>query len=136
MCCYIYEFWLVHICFRHRLWYKRDALEVYASEGKTEAKNCLINTLWRSKAINYYCKKASSEIQKQLSRVVLKKMCSENMQQIYRRTPMPKCDFNKVALKNYWNRTSAWVFSRIVGFLQPVQGRKNFWDFREYHKTD
>ena len=23
--------------------------------------------------------------------------CSENMQQIYRRTPMPKCDFNKVA---------------------------------------
>ena len=26
---------------------------------------------------------------------VLKKTCSENMQQIYRRTPMPKCDFNK-----------------------------------------
>ena len=25
------------------------------------------------------------------------KRCSENMQQIYRRTPMPKCDFNKVA---------------------------------------
>ena len=24
-------------------------------------------------------------------------MCSENMQQIYRRTPIPKCDFNKVA---------------------------------------
>ena len=23
--------------------------------------------------------------------------CSENMQQIYRRTPMTKCDFNKVA---------------------------------------
>ena len=26
------------------------------------------------------------------------KECSENMQQIYRRTPMPKCNFNKVAL--------------------------------------
>ena len=26
------------------------------------------------------------------------KRYSENMQQIYRRTPMPKCDFNKVAL--------------------------------------
>ena len=25
------------------------------------------------------------------------KKCFENMQQIYRRTPMPKCDFNKVA---------------------------------------
>ena len=23
--------------------------------------------------------------------------CSENMQKIYRKTPMPKCDFNKVA---------------------------------------
>ena len=32
---------------------------------------------------------------------VLKKRCSENMQQIYRRTPMPKCDFNKVALQLY-----------------------------------
>ena len=36
--------------------------------------------------------------QKQPSGGVLKKRCSENMQQIYRRTPMPKCDFNKVAL--------------------------------------
>ena len=38
-------------------------------------------------------------MQKQPSRGVLRKRCSENMQQIYRRTPMPKCDFNKVALK-------------------------------------
>ena len=35
-------------------------------------------------------------VQKQPSRGVLKKRCSENMTQIYRRTPMPKCDFNKV----------------------------------------
>ena len=27
---------------------------------------------------------------------VLRKRCSENMQQIYKRTPMPKCGFNKV----------------------------------------
>ena len=32
---------------------------------------------------------------------VLRNRCFENMQQIYRRTPLPKCDFNKVAfLKN------------------------------------
>ena len=37
------------------------------------------------------------------------KRCSENMQQIYSRTPMPKCGSSKVAL--YWNHTSAWVFS-------------------------
>ena len=33
--------------------------------------------------------------QKQPPRCVLKKKCSENMQQIYRRTPMPKCVFNQ-----------------------------------------
>ena len=32
--------------------------------------------------------------QKQPSRGVVRKRCSENMQQVYRRTPMPKCDFN------------------------------------------
>ena len=39
--------------------------------------------------------------QKQSSRGVLKKGCSENMQQIYLKTPMPKCDFNKVATQLY-----------------------------------
>ena len=42
---------------------------------------------------------AFSIFQKQRSRGILSKRCSENMQQIYRRTPMPKCDFNKVALQ-------------------------------------
>ena len=32
---------------------------------------------------------------------VLIKRCSENIQQIYRRTPMRKCDCNKVALQLY-----------------------------------
>ena len=36
------------------------------------------------------------------SRDILRKRCSENTQQIYRRTPMPKCDFNKVARQLYW----------------------------------
>ena len=37
-------------------------------------------------------------IQRQPSGGVLKKRCSENMQQNYRVTPMQKCDFKKVAL--------------------------------------
>ena len=41
------------------------------------------------------------EVQKQPPRGVPRKRCSENMQQIYRRTPMPKCDFNKVAKQLY-----------------------------------
>ena len=32
---------------------------------------------------------------------VFLKRCSENTQQIYKRTPTLKCDFNKVALKLY-----------------------------------
>ena len=36
-------------------------------------------------------------LQKQPSRDVLWKRCSENMQQIYRKTPMSKYNFNKVA---------------------------------------
>ena len=35
--------------------------------------------------------------QKQPSRDVFRKRCSENLQQIYRTTPILKCDFNKVA---------------------------------------
>ena len=43
----------------------------------------------------------SSDDQKQPSRSVFIKRCSENKQQIYRRTPMPKCDFNKAAKQLY-----------------------------------
>ena len=57
--------------------------------------------------------------QKQPSRGVLKKRCSENIQQIYARTPMLKCDFNKVAKQLYWNHTSAWVLScKFVAYFQ------------------
>ena len=40
-------------------------------------------------------------MQKQPPRGVPKNRCSENMQQIYRRTPIPKCDFNKAANQFY-----------------------------------
>ena len=50
------------------------------------------------------------KIQEQPSRSVLRKRCSENMQQIYKRTPMLKCDFKKTVSQLYWNRTSPWLF--------------------------
>ena len=50
-------------------------------------------------------------IQKQPSWGDLRKRCSEYLQKIYRRTPMPKCGFNKFALQLYWNCTFARVFS-------------------------
>ena len=39
--------------------------------------------------------------QKQPSRGVLKKRCCENMQQIYRRTPLPKCNFIEISLRHW-----------------------------------
>ena len=57
--------------------------------------------------------------QKQQSRGILRKRCSENMQQIYRRTPTPKCDFNKVAKQLYWIHTLAWMFScKFAAYFQ------------------
>ena len=63
--------------------------------------------------------------QKLPSRGVLKKRCSENIQQSYSRTPMPKCDFNKVA-KSYFGMGvlqqiccifSEHLFLRTLGLL-------------------
>ena len=72
----------------------------------------------------------------QPSRDVLKKKCCENMQQIYKRTPMPKCDFNKNA---YWNknfnsnRTSACVFScKYAGYFQKTFLKKCLWRTASY----
>ena len=56
---------------------------------------CYVFVLWQV-LLRYGCWKLI-KIQKQPFRVVSKKRCSENMQHIYRRTPKPKCDFNKVA---------------------------------------
>ena len=76
-------------------------------------------------------------IQKQPSWLVLKKRWSENMQQIYMRTPMPKCDLNKVALQLYWNRTSAWVFScKFAAYFQTTFFMEDLWVAASEHPTD
>ena len=51
--------------------------------------------------INRIIKSFIFEIQKQQCRGVLKKRCTENMQQIIWKKPMPKCDFNKNAKQLY-----------------------------------
>ena len=64
-------------------------------------------------------KKENKELQKQPSRGILMKRYSENIQQNYRSTLMPKCDFNKAVLQLYWNHTLAWVFScKFAAYFQ------------------
>ena len=68
------------------------------------------------------------KVKKQPSRGVLIKRCSENMQQICRRTPIPKCDFNKVAKELYWNHTLAWVFScKFNAYFQNIFSLEHLW---------
>ena len=51
------------------------------------------------------------------------------MQQIYRRTPMRKCDFNKVAEQLYWNLFSAWVFScKVASYFQSTFLQARLWE--------
>ena len=49
-------------------------------------------------------------LSEQSSEDVLKKSYSENLQQIFRIPPMPKCDFKEVAKQLYWNHSLVWVF--------------------------
>ena len=49
---------------------------------------------------------APLDMQKQPFMGVLRKRCSENIQQIYWKTPIPKCGISKFPGQLYWNRTS------------------------------
>ena len=62
---------------------------------------------------------SNSTSQMQPSTRVFRKSCFGNMRQIYRRTPMPKCDFNKVVLQLYENYTLVWVLScKFAAYFQ------------------
>ena len=66
----------------------KDSLEIQ--------KKC-IRYYWLSSKVEAKAFVFTFSRQKQSSIGVLRKRCSENVQQIYRRSPMPKCHFNKVA---------------------------------------
>ena len=67
---------------------QRDAY----SEPCQTSKICITNVEYQKRILNLH---------KKPPRGVVRKICSENMQQIYRRTFMPKCDLNEVALQLY-----------------------------------
>ena len=60
---------------------------------------------WISHLYSRVIRPSIVDTQKQPPRGVPWKSCSENMQQIYTRTPIPKCDFQNTFLKN----TSGWM---------------------------
>ena len=78
--------------------------------------SCIITEFWVGLA------ESKINCQKQPSRGVLRKSCSENMQHIYKRTPMPKSDFNKVAVHFNWNHASASYFQNTFFLGRPQEG--------------
>ena len=63
--------------------------------------------------------------QKQPSRGLLRKWYSENMQQIYRRTPMSKCEFNKLHFgigAILYIKSAACIFSEHIFLRTPLDG--------------
>ena len=103
-------------------WKKNKSLGLQSSLPTHNITSCRNWKWWYTKnsldlpLYNWYC---NNHKQKQSPRDVPRKRCSENVQQIYRRSSMLKCDFNKVALQLYWNRTSAWVSScKFAAYFQ------------------
>ena len=64
-----------------------------------EKKNNANKNNWIPHKLN--CELEIVKLVKQPSMCFLRKRCFEIMQQIYRRAPMPKCEFNKVAEQVY-----------------------------------
>ena len=84
--------------------------------------------IWFIKNVSRSLQSGSIILQKQPSRDALRKMCSKNMLKFYKRTLMPKCNFNKVALQLYWNPTLAWVFScKFAAYFQNTFLWEKLW---------
>ena len=67
---------------------------------------------------------------------VLWKKCSENIQQIYRRIPMPKCDFNKIPNQLFWNHTFPWMFScKFAAYFRNTFPKNNSGGLLPYSAT-
>ena len=67
-------------------------------------------------------------LQKHQTQPSSRKRCSENIHQIYKRTLMSKCDFNRVTKQLYWNPISAWVFScKFAAYFQNTFFLEQFW---------
>ena len=60
-------------------------------------------------------------LQKQLSRGVLMKSSSENMQQTYRRRSMPMCDFTKVETTNSFTTLNSFITQVIIYINQSIR---------------
>ena len=83
-------------------------------------KNDKQNKLSGDKVLFCILQNTGVDVQKQPSRGILEKSSSENMQKIYRRTPMSKCDCNNVVKQFYWNHTSTSFCCKFAAYFKDT----------------
>ena len=107
--------WQQSFTIKHKLNYVRSA-KIVLSMVKSIGRRAICVDLSEWYMLVYY-----GSHQKQPSRGVLRRSCSENIWQICTTAPMSKCDFNKVANQLYRNGTSAWVlFCKFTAYLHII----------------
>ena len=116
LCIYVFMNFFI---FQPRVSFHIETSNLFCSANK--------GAILRDSLQSWKIKKLLQLPQKQPLRGVPRKWCSENMQQIYRRAPMPKYDFNKVALQLYWNHASAWVFCKFAAYFQNTFSQEHLW---------
>ena len=84
-----------------RLIYLKVTNDLNGARKLQQMCKCKIVVIFIKEVDIYNLKLSKLLLQKQPLRGVFEKRCSENIQQIYRRTPIPKCNFNKVAKQLY-----------------------------------
>ena len=84
-----------------RLIYLKVTNHLNGARKLQEMRKCKIVVIFIKEVDIYNLKLSKLLLQKQPLRGVFEKRCSENIQQIYRRQPIPKCNFNKVAKQLY-----------------------------------
>ena len=116
------------LCKHERFIYLKVTNDLNGARKLQQLYKCKIVVIFIKEVDIYNLKLSKLLLQKQPLKGVLEKRCSENMQQIYRRTPMPKCNFNKAAKQLYWYRTSAWVFSsKFPAYFLNIFSWEHFW---------
>ena len=73
--------------------YITQTMKYYRGKRNRNLLNNMVNTFWLWIKFIFECQTAKA-IEKQTSKGVLRKICSENKQQIFRKTLIPNCDFN------------------------------------------
>ena len=81
----------------------------------------ILKIWWKHAAMSLRLLLILAKFQNNAMLEVILKCYSKKMQLTYKKAPVQKCDFNKVAKQFYWNLTSVWVFfCKFPAYFQNI----------------